>query len=144
MKCLWLSIVVIGCSGSDDVLEDTGQDVGCGDPSSHDVRVLFEVVDASGNGVSNLEVRLEDRAWEPGTLGSGTTDGNGTGELLAAGVTDLPNCWGTMLDYVVVVEDPSAYYAAAEKPVNSYLHGAIDDGSLEADLTSFPIEVSAE
>jgi len=144
VKYFWLTFLLLGCGSSDSPSDDTGEQVGCGDPSSHDVRVIYEVVDASGNGVSNLEVRLEERNWEPGTLGTGETDGNGTGELLAAGVTDLPNCWGTMLDYVVVVEDPSAYYAAAEKPVNSYLHGAIDDGSLEADLTSFPIEVSAE
>jgi hypothetical protein len=39
------------------------------------------------------------------------------------------------------VHDPTSYYAPAEKPVNSYLYGAIEDGSFEADLTDFPIKV---
>ena len=107
----------------------------------HDVSVLFAVVDGQGNGVANLDVSLVDRSWEPGTLGSGTTDGRGEGALLAQSVTDLPNCWGTVLNYVVEVTDPTSYYAPAEKAVNSYLYGAIEDGSFEADLTAFPIEV---
>ena len=77
-------------------------------------------------------------------LGEGQTDGQGLGSLLAVGVTDLPDCWGTLLNYVVEVSDPNGYYADAEKPVNSYLHGAIEDGSLEADFSAFPIVVSPQ
>jgi hypothetical protein len=142
-KIAGIGLVLMACGGSE-LQEDTSDPTGCGEPTSHDVVVVFAVVEAAGNGVSNLEVHLEDRAWNPGVLGTGQTDGNGLGELLAEGVTDLPHCWGTMLDYVVVVEDPSNYYISAEKPLNSYLFGAISDGSLKADFTAFPILVSAE
>jgi hypothetical protein len=42
---------------------------------------------------------------------------------------------------VVVATDPSGYYADAEKPVNSYLFGAISDGTNVADFTDFPMEI---
>lgn len=142
LSLMMASVLTLGCGGDEEPKDDTGEQEGCGTPTIHTVSVSFAVVDAQGNGVSNLDVVLEDRAWEPGVLGSGQTDGNGLGELLAESVTDLPNCWGTMLSYVVVVEDPSGYYADAEKPVNSYLYGAISDGSNQADLTAFPIEVA--
>jgi hypothetical protein len=142
MILMMATVLTLGCAAEEQSLEDTGEEEGCGTPTTHSVTVTFAVVDASKNGVSNLEVRLEDRAWEPGVLGTGQTDGNGLGELLADSVTDLPGCWGTMLNYVVIAEDPSGYYADAEKPVNSYLFGAISDGSNQADLTAFPIEVS--
>jgi hypothetical protein len=135
------TVLVLGCGEEKEPIDDTSEQEGCGTATIHSVAVAFAVVDASGNGVSNLEVRLEDRAWEPGVLGTGQTDGNGLGELLADPVTDLPGCWGTMLNYVVVAADPSGYYADAEKPVNSYLFGAISDGSNQADLTAFPMEV---
>jgi hypothetical protein len=139
---VWIFIgMIAGCGGEEPTQDDTGENEGCGTPSSHTVSLVYLVVDAAGNGASNLEVRLEDRAWEPGVLGTGATDGNGEGELLAESVTDLPGCWGTMLSYVVVASDPSGYYADAEKPVNSYLFGAISDGSNVADLTAFPIEI---
>jgi hypothetical protein len=135
------SVLALGCGGEKQPVDDSGEREGCGTATIHSVAVTFAVVDASGNGVSNLEVRLEDRAWEPGVLGTGQTDGNGFGELFAESVTDLPGCWGTMLNYVVVATDPSDYYADAEKPVNSYLFGAISDGSNQADLTAFPMEI---
>lgn len=143
MKTIWiLALAAVGCGAEPDPQEDTSDQSGCGVPSEHTVSLVYAVVDAAGNGVANLAVRLEDRAWEPGVLGSGETDGNGLGELLAESVTDLPGCWGTLLNYVVVVQDPSGYYADAEKPVNSYLFGAISDGSNIADFTDFPIEVA--
>ena len=141
MRFLFLLPIVVACSSSETEPEDTGSGPGCGDPSTHDLSVLFAVEDEQGNGVANLEVSLVDKAWEPGVLGSSSTDGQGKGALLAEGVTDLPNCWGTMLNYVAEVTDPNGYYQSAEKPVNSYLYGAIDDGSFEADLTAFPITV---
>ena len=141
MRLFLLIPLLMACASDDSDGQETGSSTGCGDPVSHDVSVLFAVVDGQGNGVANLEVALVDRSWEPGTLGSGTTDGQGEGALLAQSVTDLPNCWGTVLNYVVEVNDPTSYYAPAEKAVNSYLYGAIDDGSFEADLTDFPIAV---
>jgi hypothetical protein len=142
---LWILVALAaGCGGEAPEQTDTGEKEGCGTPSLHTVSVVYLVVDSSGNGVSNLEVRLEERAWEPGVLGAGETDGNGNGELLAESVTDLPGCWGTMLNYVVVASDPSGYYGDAEKPVNSYLFGAISDGSNRADLTAFPIEITPQ
>ena len=141
MRLFLLIPLFFACASDDSEQEETGTSTGCGDPVPHDVSVLFSVTDGQGNGVANLDVALVDRSWEPGVLGSGSTDGQGTGSLLAQSVTDLPNCWGTVLNYVVEVTDPTSYYAASEKAVNSYLYSAIEDGSFEADLTDFPIVV---
>jgi len=142
MKWIVFGVLLGACSSGEKSADDTGVKEGCGDPTLHDITVQFAVEDESGNGVSNIDVRLEERNWDPGVLGESTTDGQGMGDLLAVGVTDLPNCWGTMLSYMVVVEDSSGYYATAEKGINSYLHGAIEDGSMTADLTAFPIVVT--
>ena len=143
-RFVFLVVFFWACSPEESEPIDTGEKVGCGDPTAHDVTLYFAVEDTESNGVSNLLVSLVDRSWEPGVLGESETDGQGLGSLLAVGVTDLPNCWGTVLNYVVEVKDSNGYYADAEKPINSYLHGAIEDGTFEADFSAFPIVVSPQ
>ena len=101
----FLLFILAACSSSEPDFIDTGDGgkIVCGDPTAHDVTLSFGVADSEGNGVSNLAVSLVDRSWEPGVLGEGQTDGQGLGSLLAVGVTDLPDCWGTLLNYVVEV-----------------------------------------
>ena len=51
------------------------------------------------------------RAWAPGVLGAATSDAGGGAAFTAAEVTDLPGCWGTVLDYVLLVHDPAGVFA---------------------------------
>ena len=108
-----------------------------------DLSVRVAVQSEDGALLEDIEVVLEDRAWNPGPLGSAITDAEGEGEIDASGVTDLPGCWGTMLDYVLVATDPRGEYATGEKDVNSSLYNAISDGSLEADVRAFPLVLEA-
>ena len=53
-------------------------------------------------------------------------------------ITSVEDCWGTLLDYVLVAESGELY---GEKQVNQQLFNAIDDGSMSADASMFPIVV---
>jgi hypothetical protein len=134
---LW-TILILACSGGD---VDTGEAPAgaCGTPSQHDLEIRVAVQSVDGAFLEDIAVVLEDRAWNPGELGSAITDGDGEADIDASGVTDLPGCWGTMLDYVLIASDPRGEWATAEKDVNSSLYNAISDGSLEADVRAFPL-----
>ena len=47
-------------------------------------------------------------------------------------------CWGTLLDYHVVAESGDEI---GEKKANTYLHTAIYNESLSADMRGFPVEI---
>ncbi len=137
-----LAILLLACS--DGEVDSTDAPVGaCGTPSQHSLSVRVAVQSEDGDLLEDIEVVLEDRAWNPGPLGSAITNVEGEGEIDASGVTDLPGCWGTMLDYVLVATDPRGEYATGEKDVNSSLFNAISDGSLEADVRGFPLLLQA-
>jgi hypothetical protein len=137
-----LAILLLACSGGE---VDTGDAPlgACGTPSQHDLSVRVAVQSEDGALLEDIEVVLDDRAWNPGPLGSAITDVEGEGELDASGVTDLPGCWGTMLDYVLVATDPRGEWATGEKDVNSSLYNAISDGSMVADVRAFPLVLDA-
>ena len=111
----------------------------CGEPSEVDLALRVSVQGADGSWLQDIDVVLEDRGWTNEQLGGGITNGEGEVEFVASGVTDLPGCWGTMLDYVVLATDPRGDWSAGEKSANSYLHSAIEDGTMEADMRAFPL-----
>jgi hypothetical protein len=113
--------------------------VECGEPSTYDVEVTAKVVDSSGTGVSAIEVVLDDRGWTYGELGGGTTGIDGSVTFTATGVTSLPNCWGTVLNYWIVATDPADSSRTVEDDMNTELYNAIDGGSMAADVSDFPL-----
>jgi hypothetical protein len=135
-----LCLLLAACGGSPEG-EDTGDENtgACGDPISVDLVVRARVVDAAGEGVPDIRLAVEDRAWNLGDLGEAQSQEDGSAAIGAQGVTDLPGCWGTMLDYYLVADDPSGVWSPAEDAINSWLYNAISDGSYEADMTDFPL-----
>jgi len=133
---LVLALSACGRSGADDSGERDGA---CGDPSEVELTLKVAVQGSDGVGLQDIDVVLEDRGWTNTVLGSGVTDEAGEVEFVASGVTDLPNCWGTLLDYVVLATDAQGSWNPGEKNANSYLHTAIDDTSMEADMRAFPV-----
>ncbi len=135
-------------------IEDTGPDTGpfwhfdtnipepdtdgqCGEVSEHTVQVVGVVHDGSGDGAADAAVRLEDRGWNPGTtLGAGTTNAGGEFELDGLAITSVEDCWGTLLDYVIVAERGGQ---RVERGINSQLRASIFDATLDVDLTSLPL-----
>ena len=129
-----------GTGGPDTITGPTVTTTGggaCGDVTEHDVRILGKVLAPDGDGAVAAVVYLEDRAWNMTELGSTVTDGNGEFDFVAMGVTAVQNCWG-LLDYVIVAEHQ---LGIGEDGINPPLRGAIDEGTLEADLTNSPIRL---
>lgn len=126
----WVSGVAIGlasaCGGDDTDETDPGGGA-CGDPTVHEVQVQGTVVEAGGAiGYDGVTVELWDGQWAPpDLLGTATTASDGTFTLDAAGVTDLPGCWGIVLDYTLRA---SKGEASAERDVNGPLEAAIRGG----------------
>jgi len=142
MKAAFLFLFLLACGSSGS--GDSGERVGaCGDPSEVDLTLKVAVQDSDGNALQDMDVVLEDRGWTSTTLGGGITNAAGEVEFEALGVTDVPGCWGTLLDYVVVASDSLGAWSAGEKSANSYLHTAIEDNSMEADLRAFPVVLQA-
>jgi len=117
--------------------DDTDEDGACGAVSTHMLTLTASVESETGAPVAEVAVWLEDRGWEPGTIvGQGTTDADGQVMLEALSITSVENCWGTLLDYVLVAE---ADQGRGEKEVNHPLYNAILDGHNAADVTAIPI-----
>lgn len=125
----------------DDESDDTGADLGtdCGEPTTYNVSFDAKVVDDGGRGIDGIQVYLDDRGYTGTVLGEGTTGGDGEVKLMAVGVTSLPDCWGTLLDYWLVASDPADESRTAEDDMNTQLFNAIDDGSLSVDARDFPL-----
>jgi len=135
---LVLSFLAAGCTSAPvDDTEDTRLGA-CGEISTWNVTVLGRVEDAAG-AVGGAEVSLEDRGWEPVTgLGATTTATNGSFTVEARNLTAVEGCWGTLLDYVLVATEGSR---SGERGINHPLYGAIDDGSMEADIRGNPLVI---
>jgi len=109
----------------------------CGDVSNWDLFVEGAVVDSRDDPLENVEIVLEDRGWIPGTiLGTATTDSDGVYTFEVSQLTSVEDCWGTLLDYVIVATKGDL---AVEEGVNAQLYSAIVDGTLEVDLFTFPL-----
>ncbi len=137
-----LLTLLAACSGSGDTDSAPSSDGACGEPSEHSVVLVVKVVDAvSGDPVDAVDVVLDDRGWTYEDLGSTTTGVDGVASLALEGVTDLPDCWGTVLDYVLEVSDPTGFYTDSESAMNNALYNGIHAWGGEADMTASPIEL---
>ena len=141
MSRSFLTVFLLACAGATDtstVPADTDEPgVQCGDPVVYDI----EIVAAAQHGkapAAAIEIALDDRGYTGDILGSGTTSADGKVTFTAVGVTALDGCWGTLLNYVLVGTDP-ADGTEVEDDMNAELYNAIDDGSLVADVTAFPL-----
>ena len=139
----WCALVVLaaaigGCGDEDDTDDTDDTQEGCGEPVVHASMALTgRVVDAQGNGLEGVEVRLEERTWEPGTVhGTGTSDATGAVSFTATDLVEIPRCWGTHVGYYVAAESGEL---AGEKPMNQKLSNAVGDGSFAADFTDVPL-----
>lgn len=140
MDAVWRSgallLALTACSGPGDD-SDTDPDTdptGCGDVTTHTITVIARVEDGAGSPFEGATVRLEERNWDPHTLGEGTTDASGDVTLADLSVTGVERCWGTALDYVLVATDGTL---TAEADINSFLFANRDAG--EADRRAFPL-----
>jgi hypothetical protein len=134
-----------GCTGdleTGEPVEDSDPPgVDCGDASTHDIEITARVVSTRGTPAAGIDVILDDRGWTYGPLGSGVTDVDGLVTFTAAGVTSLPNCWGTVLNYWVVATDPADPSRTAEDDMNTELYNAIDGGTFATDISDRPLEL---
>lgn len=139
---VWVWLVACGddrAGGEDPADTAGGRGGACGDVTEHDLRLRGRVLQ-DGAPVQGADVRLEERAWHPGSkvFGAAVTDAGGAFVFDAPGVVSVEDCWGTVLDYVLVAVRGDA---RVEDPVNSSLFGAITDGVDTVDLTNFPLEL---
>jgi hypothetical protein len=139
-----LIVFFLGCAPALAVsaeAEDSGHNgVDCGEATTYDIAITAMVVEGA-RPAAGIEVVLDDRGWTQSELGVGTTGSDGKVTFTAVGVTSLPNCWGTVLDYWLVATDPADASRTAEDGVNSSLYNAIDGGTLETDVTDWPLEL---
>lgn len=128
----------LGCSAGkeEEQKESENTSEGCGDPETYDIDIRAKVT-RNGQPAGGVRVYLEERLWEPGILGEGTTDRDGSVSFTASPVTGIPNCWATAVDYWLVAEDGAD---VVEDDMNSELYDAVDDGSMLADVSDRPLE----
>ena len=130
--------ILQGQTGASGPVYGTGPPTGiCGDVTYVDLTVFGAVEYPDGSAARNVEVDLEDRGWIAGTLmGSTTTDSDGLFEMTVLQLASVEDCWGTVLNYVLVAETDDAF---AERPANSVLYNSILDESLTADFRDVPL-----
>ena len=142
-RCMIYFVILasVACGSSDPTdTADTDDQGACGSVSTEIMAVRGIVEREDGAPLEGVSVLLEDRGWNPGTtLGASTTDEEGRFLLENLTITDVENCWGSMLDYVLVASQGAQ---TAEKEINTQLYNAIIDASMEADVSSFPIVLS--
>jgi hypothetical protein len=128
--------LLVGCGSAEDTgTDDTTPTGACGAVTTHDVNISGVVHDGGGAGADGAVVSLEERSWDPGTLGTATAASDGT-FTISATITGVEDCWGTALDYWLVASGDAG---TAEDAVNQPLFNAVDDGSLTADVSGFPL-----
>ncbi|HHO51971.1 MAG TPA: hypothetical protein ENK18_14085 [Deltaproteobacteria bacterium] len=115
-------------------------DSACGETSYHDLVVLGLVEDSAGQPAVGARVWLEDRGLSPTvqTMGEATVDPYGQFEMSVIQLASVEDCWGILLDYVLVGELANE---RGEEGINATLHNAILDGSGIADRGSIPLQL---
>jgi hypothetical protein len=154
----FLFLGLVACSGGDDKSEptstghtgaiplhstpttDTEPTGACGPPIDYDLTLTGLVQGASGEPGADTTLEVEDRGWTPGLiLGTATTDAYGAFTMTLTDVTSVEDCWGTLLNYVLIGErDAFGGPEAGELGINTPLYNAIQDGTLLADLGALP------
>ena len=146
MTARWwmVALLVTGCAEEEPEPVDEDTQVGaCGTPEDGiSITVTGLVLDHQGAPVHGADVSLEERNWNTNTTvhGAATTDASGEYTLSGSDLVSVPGCWGTAVDYWVTAEFNGL---AGEARANQKLFNAVDDGSLSADFSSFPIELEA-
>lgn len=136
MVAWWMLVACGSVAEQDTAVADLDEGGACGEVRTHDVEIRVAVVDAASVPLAGVGVALEERLWAPDELGGGTTDADGLVVFTAAGVTDVEGCWGTALDYWLVLAADGR--ETIEETMNSNLYNAIADGSLVVDLRATP------
>lgn len=128
---LWSVFLGLSCSGddTDTDTEPTGQ---CGAVTEHVLALSITVEGPDGAAVVGATVTLEERAWDPGSLGAAITGDDGVAVLADLTVTSVEGCWGTALDYVAAVQLGDRQ---AEEALNPTLFNAIQAGDGQAART---------
>lgn len=133
MRASWLGLLMIGCGGGSLEPTDEGDGGGaCGAVTEHTLDLIVTVVDDGGAPVTGASVTLEERSWEPGVIGAGTTDESGVATLSDLSITSVADCWGVVLDYRLVV---TAGEASTESGLNPALLDAITTGDPTVERT---------
>lgn len=111
----------------------------CGEITHWAVTVTGRVETSDGSGAAFADVWVEDRGWNPTTItiGSTTADQQGNYTIQIADLVSAADCWGTVLDYVLVGQQGPIQ---GERQVNSPLFNAIQDGSLTANLAALTLQ----
>ena len=137
-----LALALTACSGEEpgpSTTDTTEPQGACGDVSSIDVSITGTVEDGDGTFLSGVSVWLEERNWNPGTIhGEATSDGAGSFTFQALGLPVVEDCWGTAVQFYLVGETDTL---SGEKPMNSPIFNAYDDGSYSVDLGAFGLIV---
>lgn len=112
----------------------------CGDVTTWDVSFSGLVTAAAGGAAAGAQVWVEERAYSAETViyGSGTTAGNGLFTIDLDQIVSVQDCWGIVLDYYVVAQQGNA---TVERGINPVLFSAIDNGTLEADISAIPLQL---
>ena len=132
MRGIIAMVLLLGCTDNGTATDvDTDSDTSggrCGAVTTHVVTLDIEVVVDEGGPVEGATVRLEERAWSPGTLAEDTTGTDGTVTLADVSITGVEGCWGLALDYHLVVQDGEV---VVEETMNSALFNAVNgDGTV--------------
>ncbi|MCA9489437.1 MAG: hypothetical protein KC621_05925 [Myxococcales bacterium] len=153
-------LLLLACAGSSDDTFDTDTDEAdtdtdtdadsdadtdtsgaCGEVTTWDVTLTGYVMGANGQPAPNTHVWVVDRGWTVGNvIADGTSDAAGYMTLSLHPVTSVEDCWGLILNYVLVGERTNEY---GELAINPVLYNAIYGGTLEADLGAFPLELES-
>lgn len=132
----WI-LVTLGCGEKDQsATDDTDEGGACGSVSTHVLSVAGVVQFMDGTAASGVNVRLDDRGWNPGSVLAEGVSLEGEFNLDSAEITSVEECWGTLLDYVLVA---SLEGYQGEKEINTQLFNAIRDGESTADVSAIPI-----
>ena len=139
MRLFWIaafSALATACTSTE--TDETDEPIICEPDGTYDIEVTGKVEDATGAAVAGADVALKDYYNAGASLGSATTNATGIFVLDAVGVTDIPNCWGTVLQYDLEASEGGR---TGVKQINSNLHSAITNTSLNTDITSFPVVI---
>lgn len=133
-----LTLLACGPGATTETGDSDDGSTDCGASEYYDVMVVARVEDAGGSPVEGVEVRIEERNLAR-DFGAGTSDVAGNVSFTASQLESVPGCWGLLLDYWIVASCDGT--DCAEDDMNTELFNAIDDGSLVADVSSFPLVV---
>ncbi len=142
----WLSAFV-ACTGNeiddnDDSAGGDGNGGACGAQHDEDFTIRAAVTDAGESPLQGMTLALSDDTTHD-DFGSGVTDADGVVEFVATAVLVIDDCWGTAVDYQLHGSDPLGGYGDAVDDMNTELHNALNDGSMVADVTDFPLVMGA-